>query len=511
MQNAEVLIVGAGPTGLVMALRLAHHGVPFRIVDKNSGPGQASRAMIVHARTLEFYDQLGFGSAVVERGIQMQRVHVREGGKDAASVSFADLGGDLSPHPFVLCFPQDDHERFLVDRLTAAGVRIEWNTELIELDRSATDSVTASIRHAETQQHVTVKYVCGCDGAHSAVRHALGIDFPGGSYDQVFYVADVQLQTESPPDLFMNLAEGGFVLMLPVRSTGMRRLIGTIPLALQGRPDISFADVQPYVESMLGLRVSHLNWYSTYHVHHRVAAHFRAGRVFISGDAAHLHSPAGGQGMNTGIGDAVNLSWKLANVLQGRIVESALDTYEPERMAFAHKLVETTDRAFQGLVAPGFAGQILRRWLVPHLAPIATDFEAVRRLIFKTLSQIHIEYRHSALSEGRAGDVHAGDRLPWIGGGDDGVDNFTVLGSCDWQCHVYGSADAAPASALISALTTIDVPTHTFVWSKAAARAGLKEDAVYLLRPDGHVAFAASHLDIEPLMRYAKRIGLVKH
>jgi 2-polyprenyl-6-methoxyphenol hydroxylase-like FAD-dependent oxidoreductase len=431
---------------------------------------------------------------------------VREGGKEAASVSLGDLGRDLSPHPFVLCFAQDDHERFLVDRLHEAGVAIEWNTELTEVDRRGDDSVTAVIKREHGVEMVTTRYLCGCDGAHSKVRHSIGVDFEGGSYDQLFYVADVELAEDTPQDLFMNLAEGGFVLMLPVRSSGMRRFIGTIPSALQA---VEFKDIEPFIEATLGHKTARLNWFSTYRVHHRVASHFCHGRVFIAGDAAHIHSPAGGQGMNTGIGDAVNLSWKLAHVLQGRLHPSALATYEPERIAFARKLVESTDRAFHGLVSPGIGGKLLRTWLVPTVAPLVTELAVTRRLIFKTLSQTRINYRSSYFSEGKVRDVQGGDRLPWVPGDDEGdadarLGNYAPLRSLDWQCHVYGTA----RHELRSALAALGVALHNFPWSPAAAHAGLKEDATYLVRPDGHVALAMLDQDVEDLGQYADRIGL---
>jgi hypothetical protein len=223
-------------------------------------------------------------------------------------------------------------------------------------------------------------------------------------------VADVQ--TEGPPnhDLVGHLAANTFALMLPVRSRGMQRLIGILPDDAPPEPD--FDTVRPILEPLFGIRVEQVNWFSTYRVHHRVAAHFRVSRCFLSGDAAHIHSPAGGQGMNTGIGDAINLAWKLAHVLQGRANAGLLDTYEAERIVFARKLVATTDRAFQLIVSQGTGGQLLRHWLLPHVAPVLSGFAAARRTLFKTVSQVLIHYPDSPLSGGRAGEVIGGDRLP---------------------------------------------------------------------------------------------------
>src|SRR5207249_1803317 len=172
--------------------------------------------------------------------------------------------------------------------------------------------------------------------------------------------------------------------------------IGLVPEPLRGRDDLEFDDLRAEVEQVTGTRVTEVNWFSAYRVHHRVADHFRRGRVFLAGDAGHIHSPAGGQGMNTGIGDAANLGWKLAEVLRGRAAPAILDTYETERIAFARVLVETTDRVFRGAVNPGLGGRILRTWLLPHLLPLLAGFSAGRHVFFRTLSQTRIAYPDSA-------------------------------------------------------------------------------------------------------------------
>lgn len=499
--DPAVLIVGAGPTGLALALRLAAHRVPFRIIDRNSGPGQASRAMVVHARTLEFYQQLGFADEVVARGVPIEAVHVREGGREAAAVTLTEMGNGLSPFPFMLAYAQDDHERFLVGKLEAAGMAVEWDTELTSFEQDEA-GVRAVLDRAGVAEVCEAAYLCGCDGAHSRVREVLGLGFPGGTYQQRFFVADVRVEGAFQTDGFMNLGASGFVLMLPVRQRGMQRLIGIVPEQLAHREDLCFADVREAAEPLLGVRVAEVNWFSTYNVHHRVAARLRAGRCFIAGDAGHIHSPAGGQGMNTGIGDAVNLSWKLADVLHGRADASLLDTYETERIAFARKLVATTDRVFRGIVGRGRGGRFLRTWAMPRLISLLTRFSAVRRMVFKTISQVRISYRDSALSEGRAGAVRGGDRLPWVG--PDDCDNFAPLRSLGWQLHVYGEAGMR----LKEAADALGLPMHRFSWNDAVAEAGLQRDAAYLVRPDGHVAWVASDQDALGLRRFVDERGL---
>ncbi|HEX8404882.1 MAG TPA: FAD-dependent oxidoreductase [Duganella sp.] len=498
----QVLIVGAGPTGLVLALRLARHGVAVRIIDRNSGPGQASRAMAVHARTLEFYRQLGFADAVVDLGIRIDAIHLREDGHDIVELPLSDIGAGLSPYPFVLAFPQDDHERFLVERLRAEGVDVEWNTELESFTQDER-GVRSVLRRGDEQISCTTAFLCGCDGAGSRVRQSLKIDYSGGTYDHLYYVADVK--TEGPPnvDLIGHIGANTFALMLPVRSRGMQRLIGIMPEQVGNEAAPSFEDVRPVLEPLLGIKIEQLNWFSTYRVHHRVASQFRVGRCFLAGDAAHIHSPAGGQGMNTGIGDAVNLSWKLAQVLRAGAYGSLLDTYEAERIAFARKLVTTTDRAFQLIVSKGAGGKLLRKWLVPRVFPVLTGFTGARRTLFKTLSQVHIHYHDSLLSGGRAGEIIGGDRMPWVPQADGG-DNFAAMRTLGWQLHVYGKPDPL----LVAAAQVLHLPLHAWPWNAAAEEAGLLEDAAYLIRPDMHVALAMPRQELDALREMIARFQL---
>lgn len=486
--RVPVLIVGAGPTGLVLALSLAARGIAFRLISAAAGPGERSRATVVHARTLEFYRQLGFADAVVAAGIPVRAAHLRRRGRggrglEVARLDLADMGERLSAFPFVLAFPQDLHEQLLLDQLAKLGRRVEWNTRLTELTQTP-DEARATLVGPAGVETVAADWVAGCDGAHSAVRHAAEIGFTGGTYDQLFYVADVRIAGPFDPDLRFTLGARLLALSMPVRKTGMQRLIGLVPPALSGRDDLTFDDVRGAVEPLLDVRVAAVNWFSTYRVHHRVADAFRRGRAFLLGDAAHIHSPVGGQGMNTGIGDAINLGWKLAEVIRGQAPAALLDSYSPERRGFARQLVATTDAAFGRIVAPGLRGEAVRRLLAPAVAT-ALRLRAGRRTAFRALSQISIHYPDSPLSEGRAGRVRGGDRLPWTGAAED---NHAALASGDWQVHVYGDASAV----LREVCGAAALPLHAFAWSDAAADAGFARDAAYLVRPDGHVALAAA-------------------
>ncbi|MEP6592030.1 MAG: FAD-dependent monooxygenase [Gemmatimonadota bacterium] len=484
-----ILIVGAGPTGLVLALWLARRGVACRIIDKAPDAGSTSRALVLHARTLEFYRQLGIADGVVRESLPFAGINLWVRGTRRAHLELGPIGIGLTPYPMVLIFPQDEHERFLVHRLAETGVTVERPVELVSY-REHGDVVTAELRHGDGQlETVDASHLVGCDGAHSAVRAGLGVDFPGGTYSHLFYVADV---VASGPmvdkELHVAIDNADFVAGFPLAGPGAVRVVGTIaPEAERTGETLSWDDVSAGVLQRMQLVVEQVNWFSTYRVHHRVASSWRRGRVFIAGDAAHIHSPVGGQGMNTGIGDAVNLAWKLADVLQGRDDDALLASYEAERIGFARRLVNTTDRAFAFVTRDGLLAKFVRRVAMPWLAPWLTRFGVSRRFVFRTLSQTAINYRGIGSNRGSAGTIVGGDRLPWVPPRAAGMpDNFVPLASLDWQVHLHGEADAAISAACERA----GLPLHRFAWSSAADHAGYQRGAAYLVRPDGYVGVA---------------------
>jgi 2-polyprenyl-6-methoxyphenol hydroxylase-like FAD-dependent oxidoreductase len=498
-----VLIVGAGPTGLVLALWLRRFGVPVRLIDRASAPGTTSRALAVQARTLELYEQLGLAAAVLERGHQVPAINLWVGGKHKARLDFLATSSTLTRYPFLEILPQDEHEELLSERLAQTGGLVERSTELIGLSAAA-GGVAARLRRPDgREEHCEAAYLVGCDGARSRVREVLEVGFPGGTYPQVFYVADIQgAGAACNGELHVDLDEADFVAVFPLAGAGRARLIGTVRGERAARAEsLGFADVQGRALRSLGLQVEQVNWFSTYHVHHRVAAHFRSGRVFLAGDAAHIHSPAGGQGMNTGIGDAVNLAWKLAAVLRGTASSGLLDTYESERIAFARRLVATTDRVFTFVSATGAVADLVRTRLAPLVLPPLMRLDAVREFLFRTVSQTMINYRGRPLSVGRAGGVRGGDRLPWVG---NGSDNYQALREARWQLHVYGAAQPA----LAGWCDAQRMPLHVFPFTAAHQRAGLRAQALYLVRPDGYVALASDAQGPDVVVRYFAARGL---
>ena len=502
----DVLVCGAGPTGLVLAYKLHQLGVRVRVIDAAPGPGTTSRALVVHARTLELYRQMGLADGLLAEGVQVRGGNLWVRGKRVGHAELGEIGTGMSPFPFLTVVPQDRHERFLVAALERGGLAVERSTRLEGFEQSA-DGVRATIVRADgSREVIRAAYLAGCDGAHSRVREVLGIGFPGGTYAQYFYVADVEASGALVDgDLHVALDDADFLAVFPLKGGRTARLVGIARAEREGSPEnLRWEDVQSRVIGQLGVAVERVNWFSTYKVHHRVANRFSDGRVFLLGDAAHIHSPAGGQGMNTGIGDAVNLGWKLAEVVKDGAAPALLESYAPERRAFAQKLVATTDQVFVAATSPGKLARFVRTRIVPRVVPVALRLEMVKRLAFLTLSQIAIEYRASALSAGELGEVRGGDRLPWtaLDGGSRWPDNYAVLDGHSWQVHVYGVADEPLADACERA----GLVTCEFPWQTVMADAGLIRDGLYLVRPDGYLAMVARAGEIEKLVHHYGRI-----
>ena len=379
-------------------------------------------------------------------------------------------------------------------------MEVEWGTELMAFEHNVA-RVRATLNKKGAIEQWAGAYLCGCDGAHSAVRQGLGLNFPGGTYEQLFFVADVEgIGSVANDGVNVCVGKQTLYVLFPLRRVGAYRLIGIVLPELSGREEVGYEDVRPAVEKHIDLRVSRVNWFSKYKVHHRVVDRFGVGRVFVAGDAAHIHSPVGGQGMNTGIGDAVNLAWKVGAVVTGKADPMILQTYETERIGFAHSLVATTDRLFQAVAGKGLGAEMFRTLLLPHVVPFVLGFTPVKEAQFKLVSQTRIHYPDSPLSAGKAGHVAGGDRLPWV----EDVGNYDGLASLAWQVHVYGEAGAGVrrwAEARGLAL-------RVFAWTPGCAAAGLQRDAYYLVRPDGYVAVAGDGEDVARAQEVLERFGI---
>ena len=510
--DTEVLVVGAGPTGLMLANQLGRRGVRVMLVDRHSGPAQQTRAMAVHARTLEIYSKLGVAQRALELGRQGTGANMWAGGRRRARIPLGDIGRRMSPFPFVLMLGQDDNERILGELLGRWGIAVQWNTELTSFVQ-APDGVTATLRLPDGgAREVKAAYLAGCDGGRSTVREHSGIGFPGAPYEHVFFVADTEATGPMvPEELNVYLWRDGFHLFFPMRGADRWRVIGILPGRLRGRDDLTFEQLAPAIRQEAGaaLTFRQCSWFSTYRIHHRAAERFRDRRSFLLGDAGHVHSPMGGQGMNTGLQDAYNLAWKLALVVQGRADAALLDTYEAERLPVARRLLETTDRAFQLVVSDRWIAGLLRTQVVARVAALAMRLERVRRLAFLTLSQIGIRYPDSPLSRTLAGLAWgapvAGERFPWLRLRlrPDGpvTDLFQELDDMRFNLIVVGQPAGPLAAGGLVGVHSVPDDEHN---ARELAGAGIEGPAFFLLRPDGHVGLAGGRLEASAVARYLR-------
>ena len=512
--DTDVLIVGAGPTGLMLADQLARRGVRATIVDRSSGPAQQTRAMAVHARSLEIYRHLRIAERALELGQVGGAANMWANGKRRARIPIGDIGRDLSPFPFVLMLGQDDNERILGAHLAEANVSVQWNTELASFEQAGA-GVTATLKQPDgSTRKIAAAWLAGCDGGHSTVRERLGIGFPGAPYEHVFFVADTEATGSMVPgDLNVYLLREGFHLFFPMRGKDRWRVIGILPERLRGRHDLTFEETVPAIRSEADAHVAfkHCSWFSTYRIHHRRAERFRQGRCFLLGDAAHVHSPMGGQGMNTGLQDAYNLAWKLAAVVRAKADARLLDTYEAERVPVAERLLQTTDRAFSLVVSDTWTAALFRTRIMWRMAAIAMRIPRVRRAAFLTISQTGIRYPRSPLSR-TSGDLppdapQPGDRFPWLRlrlrAGGPVEDLFRALDDTRWHLLVFGDGDVDSGDGLERHAVPAD-PDN----ARELERARIPPQSFFLLRPDGHVGLAGSRPAPGAVARYLAEAGI---
>ncbi len=526
MVRTDVLIVGAGPAGLVLAAVLADHAVDLRIVDRKAGPVTQSRAAIVHVRTLELLHRLGLADRAVARGVKTTRVEIYERGRPAGEFPLAGRGSEaLTPFPYALGLEQDRTEQLLVEWLAERGHGVDWHTELVTLNGGPNGARAVVCRTDGTKETISARWVVGADGARSPVRHALGVGFAGSTYDQTCLLADVDIDHRSGADLRagtlrLNLTRGGFVGIFRLAS-GRYRLFGAVPPNLtpanasddvshEAYAEVPLADIQRWFDEYFAINASLTGaaWTALFRIHSRIADRFRAGNVFLIGDAAHIHSPAGGQGMNLAIGDAFNLGWKLALVANGQAYDGLLDSYEAERRPVAMTVLRGADR--------GFALETMRHpiatWVRSHVAarlmgPL-TRLAAVRAGVFRLFSQTWISYRHStaiACEPDSNRRPHPGDRAPYghFEFTQDGAPGslFDVIGGT--RHHVLLFQGSKPDSTILARRRLIedllgqyavDIRVHLVAASERTlhSRYGGRKPRLCLIRPDGHLAYTGS-------------------
>jgi len=526
---ADVLVVGAGPTGLALAAELAAFGVRARLIDRGLDRVHESRALAIQPRTLEVLAGFGVTDELIASGNRAVQLRMHVAGR-VLTVPMFDLGLDDTAYPFLLFLSQAETERVLGEYLAAAGVPVERGVELAGLSHAA-DAATATLRHRDGREEVVpARYVAGCDGGHSSVRRLAGIRFEGSSYPQTFVLADTEADGIEPGAAHVFVCQTGMLFFFPLITPATWRLLAMRPPADRTPPDtpVVLDEVQALASTYTGgtVRLHDPVWMTNFRLHHRAAAHYRAGRVFLAGDAAHVHSPAGAQGMNTGIQDAVNLGWKLAQILRGVTDPALLDTYESERAPIGRMVLRFTDRAFTIATSTQPIVRLARTRLPPIVIPLALKARTARAYAFRAASELDIRYRHSRLSlDGpnppRKGPK-AGDRLPDASIVHHGQPSrlHRALAAAGWHLLLCGPPDAWPAQAMtqlqerhpglvaVHHLTMQNTPGALHdPDGQALRRLGLtaRHTAQYLVRPDGHVGYRAGGTDATQLARYLGR------
>ena len=461
---------------------------------------------------MEIYQKLGIVDRALELGKRATGANLWAQGRRMAHVPLGYAGKLVSPYPFILVLGQDDNELIMGDKLRNLGGAVEWNTELTGIEQQS-DGVTAMLKLPDgTSTQIRAAWVGGCDGARSAVRELNGITFPGAPYEHVFFVADVEMTgTMVQEEVNVYLWRTGFHLLFPMRGKDHWRIVGILPPELRDRPGVTLEHVLPSLraEAGAGLSITTCTWFSTYRIHHRAASRFRDRRCFLLGDAAHIHSPVGAQGMNTGLQDAYNLGWKLALVAQGKADAALLDSYGEERVPVARRLLNTTDRAFKLVVSDNWLAGLFRTKVIARIGSLLMRTRRMQKIGFRVVSQTAIEYRNSSLSKSLEGlparAPRAGDRFPWLRlrleAGSAAVDLYETLDDRPFHLFVFGQG-AAEGVPDLGDLLCIHVVPEDPVNRAELEQKQIPAPSVYLVRPDGYVGLCGTRLDAASISRY---------
>jgi 2-polyprenyl-6-methoxyphenol hydroxylase-like FAD-dependent oxidoreductase len=503
--KTDVIIVGAGPTGLSLACQLIRYGIDFIIFDKNETTTPHSKAIGVQARTLEIYEQIGLSDNLIEQGAIAAKARMIVGGKVRGEVEFGEMGKGLSPYPFILMVEQGRHETILYDFIKSNGRDVLWQTELESFTQNES-GVTATIKNANGEiETIKAKFLVGCDGAKSMVRHSLGLTFEGSTFERMFYVADVEIDWNYSHDAGQAfLLKNNLLAFFPMTGENQWRIVGTFPEEFaKDEGDVLYEEIEEQIkqDAQLELDITKVNWFSTYKVHTRRVNKFSVGRCFLAGDSAHIHTPAGAQGMNTGIQDGYNLAWKIAMVLQGNADAKILETYNDERLENAKNLLETTDRFFNLAANPNFPFSFLRMYVFPYMAGVAFRIDALKKFVFPRVSQIAINYRHSSLSRNNGKfAVKAGDRMPYFLVEDASI--YNELREPKFHLLTFFDGSGNPPDFPETKFSELVDFHHLPLYPHIAEIFNAAESFMILLRPDNYIGFISAEISPEILENY---------
>jgi 2-polyprenyl-6-methoxyphenol hydroxylase-like FAD-dependent oxidoreductase len=491
--KTQVVIIGAGPTGLSLATQLIRYGIDFVIIEKNEKTTHLSKAIAVQARTLEIFQELGIAEEAISRGQITTGLNLFYKGHKKASIDLATFGEGISEFALALSLEQSKTETLLLEYIIQHGKQVQWKSQLSHFEQR-NDGVTVFYKDANgTDQEIAADYIVGCDGAGSMVRHQLNLPFEGSTEPKLFYVADVVLSSEviNRNMLYMYLIPKGFILFFPMEGEGHYRIVGILPD--QEDKEYTFDDIKPFIlrDIISPVTFKALNWFSTYRVHSRMADSFMEGRCFIAGDAGHIHTPAGGQGMNTGIQDAYNLAWKIAYRLNGEVNNKVLETYSAERTQNAKHLLQTTDRIFDIMSGVNRFWNFIRLTFFPLFLSALSKSKFAKRNIFPLLSQTGIAYPDSSLTvKSSLGKIKAGDRMHYFVF-TNGRNIFSYLAEPAFKILYFGketiSHPLENEKLKINFQAFTEIPGQIF---------GDEHSFYVLVRPDNHVSYIGKDISV---------------
>ena len=508
MNHYDIVIAGAGPTGLMAANQLARFNINCCIIDSKPGPTEQSRAIVITARSMEIYQQMGISHTAIEEGRFITEFSIFIKGKQKAAASIGEFGKGKTDFSYMLAFEQSKNEKLLVKTLKDQNREVSWNTELINIIQQE-DILELELKYlsqpGQPSEKISTGYLIGCDGAKSIVRHLMNFTFKGGTYEKQFYVADTKLKWEEGLNkLVLCPSRKIFCGFFPMAGSSSHRIIGTIPKELNDRDDINFDDIKKAIKETVRfpIEIEAMNWFSIYKLHHRSVEAFRYGNCFLAGDAAHIHSPAGGQGMNTGLQDGYNLSWKLALVIKNIADKKLLDTYNEERLPFAKWLLRFTDRAFSIMTSSNIFISWMRNNILPVFVNIFLKKDSVKAAIFKAVSQIQWSYKGCSISKNNSSQkltFNAGDRLPYIllNNGQVKESVYKMLTAPAFHLLMIGDVGRRISSTEIIKV----IPLGMEEWKIL----GVEKPLYILLRPDNYIALVTDELDEQLLNSYLQK------
>jgi 2-polyprenyl-6-methoxyphenol hydroxylase-like FAD-dependent oxidoreductase len=555
----DVLIIGAGPTGLTAAAEAVRHGLSVRIVDDRKSRSIHSKALVLHSRSLEVFADMGFIDQVLQNGQEFRALNIYAEGKPLTRIDFHTIDWQDAIYPFWLSIPQSETERCLEEHLARLGVQVERQTKLTELTQQD-DRVQVTLSRIDdageivSEEVAEASWLIGCDGARSSTRKLSHIPYEGTTADELFILGDVQIEWEQSEDEGYNfMSNDGILLVVPLPQPKQVRVIAHMPaLSVGEEPEITLELLQSLMDQRTGMnaRLYDLQWRSSFSVKHMVAANHRQGRVFLAGDAAHIHSPVGGQGLNTGIQDAYNLIWKLALVHQGKGTEKLFDSYEAERHQVAAETIKQVRLATKIVTLKNPISRILRN----QLAAILINTDAVQNRFGRDVGMLDINYRNSPIVSEEVvrrqpiqqmrqmlgnGDAQfgkgpsSGDRAPNVLFSDEKGAPHSLVD------YLYGTEhtlllfsdlnDPHPSQTLQQVqervaqqyagiircylVTTAVSPKPTWngdlIFDKDGAihrRYGAGEEALYLIRPDHHIGYRSQPVKPTLFMTYLENI-----